>query len=340
MTKTSPSSGAPRITIKTVAADAGVSVAAVSKVIRNAYGVSDGLRVRVNASIKKLGYRPSTGARGMRGRTYAIGLLLLDLRNPFTGELVDAIKPSLRAEGYNVVIGISEAQAALEVSLIEMMVDMRVDGLVIIAPRLAGDELARYARNVPMVIIGHHEATAETFDTVNSDDHAGAVLATQALIDAGCSNIHMVNTAQNRGSSHEVSTHREAGFRHAMGEAGHSLAGRVHGLPERNAALDPALRSILDLDPFPDGLFCWSDIHALPLLNAVVTQKVSTRKGFRIIGYDNTPAAAMPMIGLSSVDQQPKLIGQRAADLLLSRLGGRTTAEHVLVPPELRLREI
>ena len=63
----------PRATIRTVAADAGVSVAAVSKVLRNAYGVSDALRARVNASIEKLGYRPSKTAQGLRGRSAGPG---------------------------------------------------------------------------------------------------------------------------------------------------------------------------------------------------------------------------------------------------------------------------
>src|SRR6516225_10343240 len=68
-----------RITIRTVAADAGVSVAAVSKVLRNAYGVSDDLRKRVNRSIETLGYRPSRAARGLRGQTFTIGVLVVDL---------------------------------------------------------------------------------------------------------------------------------------------------------------------------------------------------------------------------------------------------------------------
>ena len=65
-----------KVTIRNVAEDAGVSVAAVSKVLRNAYGVSDGLRRNVLQSIDKLGYRPSTAARGMRGRTFSIGILV------------------------------------------------------------------------------------------------------------------------------------------------------------------------------------------------------------------------------------------------------------------------
>ena len=65
-----------RVTIRTVAEDAGVSVAAVSKVLRDAYGVSEALRGKVQASMEKLGYRPHAAARGMRGQTYTLGFLI------------------------------------------------------------------------------------------------------------------------------------------------------------------------------------------------------------------------------------------------------------------------
>ena len=65
-----------RVTIRDVALDAGVSTAAVSKVLRNAYGVSEALRGRVQESMQKLGYRPHAAARGMRGQTYTLGVLL------------------------------------------------------------------------------------------------------------------------------------------------------------------------------------------------------------------------------------------------------------------------
>ena len=70
-----------RVTIRQVAAASGVSVSAVSKALRNAYGVSDDLYAKVTASIDTLGYRSLISARGMRGRTYTLGLVLPDIRN-------------------------------------------------------------------------------------------------------------------------------------------------------------------------------------------------------------------------------------------------------------------
>ncbi|WP_211217708.1 LacI family DNA-binding transcriptional regulator [Rubellimicrobium thermophilum] len=91
------------MTIRTVAADAGVSVAAVSKVMRNAYGVSEALRQKVEASIEKLGYRPSIAARGMRGQTYTFGVLLVDIENPFLPSIYHGIEDRAEAQGYKVM---------------------------------------------------------------------------------------------------------------------------------------------------------------------------------------------------------------------------------------------
>jgi LacI family transcriptional regulator len=95
-----------RVTIRTVAADAGVSVAAVSKVMRNAYGVSDALRLKVEASIERLGYRPSVAARGMRGRTFTLGVLLVGIDNPFLPGIYQGIESVTEAAGYKIMVGV------------------------------------------------------------------------------------------------------------------------------------------------------------------------------------------------------------------------------------------
>ena len=80
-----------RVTIADVARHAGVSTAAVSKVLRNAYGVSADMSQRVRSSMAELEYRPHAAARGMRGRSFTIGLLLDNIRNPFYGDFLDGV---------------------------------------------------------------------------------------------------------------------------------------------------------------------------------------------------------------------------------------------------------
>ena len=138
-----------RVTIRTVATDAGVSVAAVSKVLRSAYGVSETLRTKVQASMQRLGYRPHTAARGMRGQTYTLGVLLPDLRNPFFADIVAGIDEALVRTQYQALLGVGQSAATTEHALVDAMIDRQVDGVILIAPRIPTEELIRIAEPHP-----------------------------------------------------------------------------------------------------------------------------------------------------------------------------------------------
>ncbi|MBP0484778.1 LacI family DNA-binding transcriptional regulator [Sagittula salina] len=326
-----------RATIRTVAADAGVSVAAVSKVLRNAYGVSDGLRDKVQKSIEKLDYRPSTAARGMRGRTYTVGVLLVELRNPFLPSVIDGVQRTLGKANYKALMGVGEARAKIEQSLIDSMVDMRMDGLLLVAPRLSGDRLARHAQRLPMVVIGHHEPTAALFDTVNSDDRRGARIAVEALLTRGHKDVHMISMPEEN-AAQNVYREREYGYRDAMVAAGLADRIRFWRQKERFAQPDGTIDALLESPDRPPAVFCWSDIAAVELINKAAARGINVPEDLAIIGYDDTPTAALPLIGLSSMDQHGTQIGELAAAALLSRIEGRTVPEHRLIEPGLILR--
>src|SRR5512146_856820 len=90
-----PRSAPRRVTIVDVARHAQVSTTAVSKVLRNAYGASPAMRTKVQQAIAELGYRPSAAARGLRGQTYTIGVMLPELRNLFFADILDGITAQL-----------------------------------------------------------------------------------------------------------------------------------------------------------------------------------------------------------------------------------------------------
>ena len=115
-----------RVTIRTVAEDAGVSVAAVSKVLRDAYGVSDALRDKVQVSMQKLGYRPHAAARGMRGQTYTLGFLIPDLHNPFFADIMAGLNTALERTQYQTLLGVSDSARTMERALIDNMIDRRM----------------------------------------------------------------------------------------------------------------------------------------------------------------------------------------------------------------------
>jgi LacI family transcriptional regulator len=333
MTSMNHSSSKPRATIKTVAQYAGVSVAAVSKVLRNAYGVSDALRLKVEKAIADLGYRPSMAARAMRGSTSTIGILLVEISNPFLQQIVDGVNDVLLATGYKAMFGVGQSKVTLEASLIESMISHQMDGLILVAPQIHGDDLAKYARQIPMVVIGHHEATADSFDTVNSDDQEGAAIAVQAFIDHGYRDIAMLNMSRDEPDSFNVDGQRESGYLKAMAAAGLGSKARILRVPwDVQDRLDSVIH-VLSQPKRPRALFCWSDIDGIRVLEAAKVLGLRVPEDLAVIGYDNSSIARMRFVELASIDQRGPTIGSLAAETLLSRLKGRQESHHVLVPP-------
>lgn len=339
MNELNPPPPAERVTIKTVAADAGVSVAAVSKVMRNAYGVSDSLRQRVMASIERLGYRPSVAARGMRGKTYTIGILLVEIANPFIPEIVDGITGVLEPSHYKAMIGVGHSATVIEASLIESMIDNRMDGLILVAPRMAGETLARFARQIPMVAIGHHEASAQEFDTVNGDDQRGVTIAIQALHDRGHRDIAMLSFEDPDATPANVVHQRERAYVAAMQDLGLAAQTRILHLARGAAAHLAAIEAFIARPDRPRAVFVWSDLDAITLINLAKTRGVKVPEELAIIGYDNSRVAALPLIGLTSIDQAGRRLGALATETLLSRIAGRRTALHQLITPQLVQRD-
>jgi LacI family transcriptional regulator len=326
-----------KVTIRTVAEDAGVSVAAVSKVLRNAYGVSDTLRQNVTASIERLGYRPSAAARSMRGRTFTVGILLVEIGNPFLPLVVDGVTDVLGPSNFKPLMGVGHSHRRVETSLIEQMIDFRMDGVILIAPQISGRVLARYARQIPIVVIGHHEATADSYDTVNSDDQAGAALAVDSLLAAGHRDIAMLTQKEPPDRDSSVVHQREQGFQRAMTRAGLG-PGRVYAVPHDGTSLTEDLRQIITAPDRPRTIFCWSDLFGIPLLNIARAEGLRVPEDLAIIAYDNSPVAALPLIDLSSIDQSARRLGTLAAETLLSRIEGRSAPHHILIEPKLARR--
>lgn len=151
-----------RVTIVDVARHAQVSTTAVSKVLRNAYGASPEMRAKVRRAIEELGYRPLAAARGLRGQTYTIGVMLPDIRNPFFPEILDGVTGCLEATDYQVLLGPGCNGEKEEARVTEAMIDRGMDGLILVAPVSPRAHLEQVAAVVPTVVVGRHGHSPRT----------------------------------------------------------------------------------------------------------------------------------------------------------------------------------
>lgn len=324
--------------MRDVAIDAGVSVAAVSKVLRDAYGVSDQMRARVQSSIDKLGYRPDIGARALRGASLTVGVMLPELSSFYVSEVAEAITQELKETPYSVVVIPAGYDIAGHTEAVESLLDRRIDGLVVIAPWLAADWLENVARRTPTVAVGMHRA-GKNFDTVVDDDHLGARLVVDHLVELGHTRI--VHTSENPGSdighplSHSV---RRQGYEDAMRRHGLEPEVLVTGYTSHGGSR--AVEQLLAHAERPTALFAGADVAALGAMQALDEAGVRVPDDMSLAGYDNIRFTQMNRISLTTVDQSSAQTGSMTAKLLLERMqGGRTQGVQHSVTPTLLVRE-
>ena len=324
-----------RVTIREVAKDAGVSVAAVSKVLRDAYGVSDALRANVRASMHKLDYRPLAAARGMRGQTYTIGIVLPDLRNPFFADIMDGVNTALERTQYRAMIGISHSSVETEMGIVESMIDRQMDGMLMIGSTEDRRNLDIIAKRKPLVAIGHHDPEATTFDTVNNHDQQGAMLVVKHLAANGYRKIAMFSLVSGTST---ILIQRELGYRRGMMEAGLGKHINITSSSQILREVQLSARRLLTGPQRPDAIFCWTDLIALEVISVAKELGLDIPNDLAVVGYDNTMFCDFTQNSLTSIDQSGEQLGLQAARLLIERIKGRAEAEHFVVTPRIVVR--
>lgn len=323
--------------ITDVAARAGVSRAAVSKVIRNAYGVSPAMRERVEAAIAELGYRPSVAARSLRGASHTIGVELPRTGNPLFDQILEGASDVLDGTPYQLIVAPASSDHGAGFRAIDALIDRQVDGLLAIAPIGDSTWLEKIAQRVPTVMLGRHDA-AKNYDTVTNDDVAGATAVMEYLLALGHRRIAHVtvrpeSTAPGTGTPHAV----RLGVYEQMLRAAGGQPRVVYSADDREHDFRDLVAALIRDSYRPTAIFAGNDTIALAALAAIQDCGLTT-SDVAVVGYDGIDLASHPAISLTTVEQSGLLLGQQSMKLLLERLQGRTEPVHFQVSPKLQVR--
>lgn len=337
MTDRSNAMRARRVTISDVAEAAGVSRAAVSKVLRDAYGVSDGMRENVEAAIARLNYRPLVAARGMRMSTHTIGVTLPDTSNHFFYEVIRGALDFLGDTRYQLLIVPSGTDPASSERAIEALYDRQVDGIITLSPTVDPQFMERMAQIVPLVELGRHDK-AEYYDTVVGDDWLGSRLVLDHLRSLGHSRIAHLTQAEP--VTHPTALTPPEIRRHVYEEymRDNGLGAHIQTLVARYAEIDAyrATQEVLAGGDLPTAIFAGNDDAAFGVLHALADARLAD---VAVAGYDNSPLSGHPRLSLTSVDQSGPEMGALAVRMLLERIGGREESRHEVLAPTLVIRD-
>jgi LacI family transcriptional regulator len=327
--------------MKDIARDLGVSVITISKVLRNHPDVGDQTRKRVLARVKELDYRPNLAARSLvTGRTYLIGLVVPDLLHPFFAEIAKSISDVLRQSGYYLIVTSSDEDPELEEQEIDQLLARRLDTLIVASCRTTVDLFFRIEKqNTPYVLIDR-SLPGLTANFVGVDDDAVGVLATKHLIDIGCKRI-----AHIRGPETSPGIRRMEGYKRALAQGGLKIIddyiiAEPKGDVETQQGGREAMRQLLNLEPRPDGLFCFNDPLAMSAMNYALDQGLHIPEDIAVIGCGNLHYDDSLRVPLSSIDQHSRRIGAEAARIALVILKSKVPPkpESVVLRPELIVR--
>jgi LacI family transcriptional regulator len=321
-------------TMRQVAARAGVSAKTVSRVMHNDRYVSDEVRRRVEQAIQELQYVPNTLARSFRsGRDAAIGICVPDISDPFFATVTQAAERIARARHTAVFVTSLGNDPADERPGVEALLGRQVAGLI--STPISADQsyLKPWQSRTAMVFIDRPPARIRA-DSVVEDDHGGARMATEHLIEHGHRRIGFIGDVL----SVATTARRLEGYRAALAGGGIDEDPRLVALGARSPGeAGAAARQLLaDPDPvtalFSSNALC--SIAVVPALQAI------GRSDIALISFGDFPLADALDPALSVVDQDPNSLGQVAANRLFERMDhpNKRLKRELVLPVALVLR--
>ncbi len=341
------------VTIRDVARESGYSASTVSIVLNGAplsrYIPSD-TKARIETAAKRLGYRPNPLARSLRSqRSNIVGVMVFDITDPFCTPILRGLENSLYQANYLSFLADAHNETHRFERYLEMLLDRRVEGLIIVANWLVTDikllaDLTE--RQVPTVVAGR-EVGFELASTVSVDNEAGAATALEHLCRLGHREIAFLRGPKALSSSGQ----RWKGIKSFAQSAGLTLAPRhIAELPESldaNSSFEAGSQLTAELlrrgKPFT-ALLAYDDVTALGALRALKNKGLRVPEDCSVIGFDDVAQAGLSNPSLSTVRQPMEAMGAMSAGIVLDAIKAVEQNRDISVvrrkiPAELVVRE-
>ncbi len=326
--------GSSHPTIVDIARQIGVAPMTVSRVINESGYVSEAMRQRVQAAVTEMNYRPNVLARSLkRQRTQVIGILLPDIANPFSAELVRGIQEVLLARSYTSFIGTTERSTQREQAELRALFDLRADGIIVATreTKKGNDYLLKLTENrLPMAVVGR-TLNHPQVDRVTADHWQGAYEAVEHLIALGHRRIGYVGVQPINGGG----LRRYQGYLDAMRDHQLKIDERIIVGPAEQAGPGystqddgyAATNRLLKIKQRPTAIVARNDFTAIGAMCAIRDAGLRIPEDMAVVGFDNVPLAAYTAPPLTTVDQPTAEQGRQAATLLLERIEGDRARE-------------
>ena len=329
---------AKRVTLADVAGEVGVSMMTISRVINNKGDVSASTEERVLEAVNRLGYRPSSIARGLvTNQTLTLGLVVPDVGNPFFSDIARSAEHQAYAAGYSVFLCNSEEDPQRELVLLNSLEDHSVDGVLLCSSRLSDADLVATASRFPAFVLLNRCMDNDEVLSVSVDDVNGITQSTRHLIETGHRAIGLLAGPSNSASGRQ----RREGYCRALEQAGLPPDPRWirQCLPQVQGAQIEAER-LLREHPELTALICHNDLVAIGALHACAAMGRTVPDDLAVVGFDDIMLAGLVTPSLTTCRVSRDSLGEVGMKLLLAQIAGDPIEERtIVIAPELVVRE-
>lgn len=327
------------VTIKDIAARAGVSIMTVSKVMRDAPDISAETKTRIKLIAQQMGYVPDNVARGLRyRRTKLLGLIIPSIANPIFARMVLAIEDKAHELGFELILAQTHNIAEREDSNIIRLLSRKVEGLLIWPVYRPADEVRIYRelqnRGIPTVILGPTVAYCRQFTNVECDDEGGSRSLTQHLLKLGHQRIAFLTGP----ILAPWAQRRLAGYRTALHESGIDTDDKL--IFQAGSTIEDGARAaqqMLAESCDATAIQAVNDLAAIGCAEVYLNKGVQIPQMLSIAGFGNIMSAEFFRVPLTTVRQPKHKLGETAMEVLTQLLGGKKV-EPIQLPAELIVR--
>lgn len=315
------------VSVKDVAARAGVSWKTVSNVVHGKAHVKPALRERVEQAIEELDYRPNLAGRQLRqGSSKTLVLALPDIRSPYFSTLAHEVIRSCRARGYTATVEEIGLDIADERRVLEGYRDRLVDGIIYSPLVLPPEEVLARRDTTPLVLLGERLVDSG-LPHVAIDNRGSARALTRHLIDGGRRRLAFIGSQAALGAG--TAQMRLDGFLDALAEASLDAPEelRLETVEYTREEGERLAHRLLDLGLPCDGVVCGNDLLAVGVLRAFRFRGVSVPDDIAVAGWDDIPEASYGFPSLTTIAPDIAQIASIASDLLIAQIEGTHDGE-------------
>jgi LacI family transcriptional regulator len=329
------------VSVRDVARKAGVSVGTVSNVLNSPDKVADKTVLKVQQAISALGFVRNDAARQLRaGKSRSIGLLVLDVRNPFFTDVARGAEEAAAEHQMSILLANSDENHDREKQLLSLFEEQRVAGVLVspVSSDIADLSRAR-DRGTPIVLVDR-QSKDKSLSSVAVDDVAGGFMAVSHLIETGRKRIMFAGGPM---SIQQIADRLKGSKKACNSQVSVSLeileTKNLTVLEGRAVAKEILSRPV---SKRPDAVFAANDLLAIGIMQVLVVAKsVSIPEDIALVGYDDISFASSALISLTSVRQPSALIGAQAIELLIEETEDprNPIRRQVVFQPELVIRD-